>query len=578
MRRYRVLFALVMLACFGVVSAAPLPQQISDFSGFVLNTRADLEQLANAALGEGARPEGWTFNINNVGSPTFIADLWFDNELLATVIFGEDRPPGWIGAPTTQNPLLVVRNIRHDLELSADEQFGIAERPAGWRGGPAVARCDRAVQNLVQILVTAYTYNFQTNETALNYCATIAAEAEQQVLLRVLSTPEYQAELNDLTLAVRGDLERLADEELGLNNRPADWRGSRDITIPTFLSDLFLDLDTLANTQLGLGVRPAGWIGVLPNAPALAYRNLRHDLELLSNELGRVPRPRGWQGIDPLAACDPNVQSLVLLAQQSYGLAVEEIGGQGAAFCAQASQAANQIVESPPKPEVVEGEAAEDDTFIAESDYAFSYLDSAATQYMGIMPPGTKFKAWYRNFGDSTMMFVSGEEFAVYVDLRWTTLSPDIFTRLPTLEGVKPLTFCDARWCNGPAPTPTPTGAGALQALLNAGTPQAVPSVEEVRGEKTQVSWNNIRVTYLLDNPNTRTAQVALEICTDTTQTACEPVLQIFDNATGALKPVLSQYNGLNVFEFPYGYTANLVIEGSTLFSPDIWISDPTIR
>jgi hypothetical protein len=197
---------------------------------------------------------------------------------------------------------------------------------------------------------------------------------------------------------------------------------------------------------------------------------------------------------------------------------------------------------------------------------------------MGIMPPGTKFKAWYRNFGDSTMMFVSGEEFAVYVDLRWTTLSPDIFARLPTLEGVKPLTFCDARWCNGPAPTPTPTGAGALQALLNAGTPQAVPSVEEVRGEKTQVSWNNIRVTYLLDNPNTRTAQVALEICTDTTQTACEPVLQIFDNATGALKPVLSQYNGLNVFEFPYGYTANLVIEGSTLFSPDIWISDPTIR
>jgi hypothetical protein len=105
-----------------------------------------------------------------------------------------------------------------------------------------------------------------------------------------------------------------------------------------------------------------------------------------------------------------------------------------------------------------------------------------------------------------------------------------------------------------------------------------MPTLEDIRAQKTQVSWNNIRVTYLLDNPNTRTAQVALEICTDTTQTDCEPVIQIFDNATGAPKPVISQNNGLNVYEFAYGYTSNLLIEGATLFSPDIWISDPTIR
>jgi hypothetical protein len=40
----------------------------------------------------------------------------------------------------------------------------------------------------------------------------------------------------------------------------------------------------------------------------------------------------------------------------------------------------------------------------------------------------------------------------------------------------------------------------------------------------------------------------------------------------------VSQYNGLNVFEFVYGYTSNLIVEGSTLTSPDIWISDPSIR
>jgi hypothetical protein len=52
----------------------------------------------------------------------------------------------------------------------------------------------------------------------------------------------------------------------------------------------------------------------------------------------------------------------------------------------------------------------------------------------------------------------------------------------------------------------------------------------------------------------------------------------VFDNSISAEKQVLSQLNGLNVYEFPYGYTANLTIEGATLVSPDVWISDPTIR
>ncbi len=576
MRRYKVLFVLVMLACFGVVSAAPPAQLSTDFNNFVINTRADLEQLVNDALGVGQRPAGWTFNVNDVSSPTFIPDMWFDNEKLAEEIFGATRPPDWIGAPVTSNPLIVVRNIRHDLELAADRQYGVGQRPAGWRGAPPITRCDRTVQNLTQILFTAFTYNFQTPVTAPNYCATIAAEAEQQVVRLVLSTPDFEAQLPDLTLAVRGDLERLADEEFGVNTRPPEWRGNKEIATPTFLSDLFLDLDTLANIKLGLGIRPDGWIGVLPNSPVLAYRNLRHDLELLADTLARVPRPRGWQGVEPLAACDLNAQNLVLLAQQAYALTLESVPA-GAGFCGQAALAANQITENPPETAVVEAAAA-DTRFMAESDYAFTYLDPAATQYMGIMPAGVKFKAWYRNFGESTMMFVSGEDFAVYVDLRWTTMDPNEFIRLPTTEGVKPLTFCDAKWCNGPGPTPTPTGGGAIQALLNAGTPQAAPTLADIQAEKTQVSWNNIRVTYLLDNPNTRTAQVALEICTDTTQTQCEPVISVFDNATGAPKPVLSQYNGLNVYEFGYGYTANLLIEGATLFSPDVWISDPTIR
>jgi hypothetical protein len=575
MGRFKFLSFVVIIALAGVVWAAP-KQQIDNVGGFALDDRADLELLANAALGDGTRPDGWTFNVNNVSSTTYVADLWFDHELLADKIFGQERPIGWAGAPSTNNPAVVVGNIRSDLELAADQQFGANNRPAEWRGAAPIFRCDRTIQNLVRTLSGLYQATFQTADTTVNFCQAIAGEADAQVLRLLFTSPDIDAAVGDLLLAVRGDLERLADEKLGLNTRPPNWVGNKVKESPTLASDIFLDLETLADQLLGPGSRPDGWIGVIPTSPIFAYRNLRHDLELLADAVGQVPRPRGWQGTDPLAACDVNIQNLAAVLKQNYAFSTDSITVSGG-FCQDVAGQANQLAENPPAPEAeATGEA--DDRFLAESQLAFSYLDSAATQYMGVMPVGTKFKAWYRNFGESTMMFVSGDDFAVFIDRRWTTLTDDIFQRLPTTEGVKPLTFCDAVWCNGPGPTPTPTGAGAIQALLNAGTPVAAPDVNQVQGEKRQVSWSNIRVTYLLDNAQARTAQVALEICTDTTQIDCEPVVSVFDKGLGAAKPVISQYNGLNVYEFAYGYTPNLVIEGSTLFSPDIWVSDPTLR
>ena len=70
------------------------------------------------------------------------------------------------------------------------------------------------------------------------------------------------------------------------------------------------------------------------------------------------------------------------------------------------------------------------------------------------------------------------------------------------------------------------------------------------------------------------------EICAQpaVNATACEPVVQVFDNNANAVKQVISQYNGLNVYEFRYGYTTNLVIEGESRYANDVWIADPTIR
>lgn len=569
MRRY-ILLLLAPLMIIANVFAEP-PQQVDEYGLLVLDTRADLELLADSVLGEGQRPEGWTAN-TDVTSASAAADLWFDTELLANAIFGATvRPPDWVGAATT-NAAVLARNVRFNLELAATRFFDGRTRPEDWRGADATLLCSRTLQNVVSLLEIYYQVQFQTPASALNYCETVQVEAQDRIEDNALSTADAEA-LKDLTLAVRGDLERLADEKLGLSVRPPEWIGNKDRESPTLAGDIFLDLETLATTLPESTVRPPGWIGTVSNSPFFTYRNLRHDLELLADvSLGVNVRPRGWQGVNLIERCDPLVQDLVLLVQTNIGFTTDNVPPEN--FCQQVEEAANVLAENPPIADVA---AEQDNRFVATADSAFTYLDVAATQFMGIMPPGTKFRAWYRNFAASTMMFVSGDDFAVYVDRRWTTLTQETFDRLPTLEGVAPLTFCDASWCNGPGPTPTPTGFGALALLLNEATAPAPPPQEEV-SQKTQVSWSNIRVTYLSDNAQTRTAQVTLEICAEPAQITCEPVIRVFDNNTGTIKNPVSQLNNLNVYEFPYGYTANLVIEGATLTSPDVWISDPTIR
>lgn len=545
---------------------------------FAFDARGDLETLADTIFGVGIRPSGWTGNIN-VDSTTFVSDLWFDNEVLADAIFGQGiRPETWIGAPVA-NATSIVRNVRHDLELSADEAFGVGRRPDQWRGAPALYRCERTLQNTLTMLQTFYRIGLRTPESAINYCRAVQDELEDELINIVFGTPDAGGNLRDPITelaAVRGDLERLADERLGLNTRPPGWVGNRDRTSTTQIGDLFLDLNLLADDQLGTGERPAGWIGVVTVSPGVSALNLRHDLELLGDAFYARERPRGWQGVNPAGRCLPLLQTLKFVVEQNYPVSFADLDPDALDYCAQLSEAVNSVVENPPILDVVEQE----ERFNAASNFAFAYLDVAATQYMGIMPGGTRFRAVYRNFGQSNMMFVSGDDFALFVDRRFTTLPETVFNSLPTLENVNPVTYCDAAWCNGPGPTPTPTGSGPLIALIVQVTPQSTPDPTTLRQTKQLVSWNYIRVTYIQDNIAARTAQVALEICAQPAENAlaCEPVISVFDQLTNTARPVLGQFNGLNIYEFRYGYSTNLVIEGTTRFSNDVWISDPTIR
>jgi hypothetical protein len=567
----------------GLTTAAPIGQTVPA-EVFELNLRADLDLLAGVVFGEAGLPETWTGNNNRV-TPNYIADLFFDNEQLANRVFGDGvRPEGWFGASSPSREL-VTRNLRHDLEQTATFYYAGNTRPEGWAGAPARYRCDRVLQTLLLVLARDYNRVPTTIEGVLNYCAVLLAEIEDTIYTSLLPTAGRALLDSDVVGGLRGDLERLADERLGLETRPPGWIGNRNENSPSFINDVFIDLGRLADNQLGAGNRPEGWNGALSTSQVSSVRRLRIDIELLADAtLGEgVSRPTGWQGTDPLARCDATLQTLIVLVEARAGTTRADIEADDPDYCEKAQNAVVQFAENPLTPVVDEegGGSTVDSRLLFKSRNAFAYLDVAALQYMGAMPYDIEFRPWFRNFQDSNMMFVTGPNFAVFIDRRWTTMPEEVFRLLPNLEDRKPLTFCDATWCNGPGPTPTPTGSGPIIEILNAGTP-APTSVSPITGpvptNKTQVTWSYIRVTYLFDNPATQTVQVALEICAETAQISCEGVISVYSGVTNSYKPILQQYNGLNVFEFGYGYQTSVLIEGPTRYSRDIFISEPGLR
>jgi hypothetical protein len=281
MRRYSRLTLLLALLLVLASSVAASPAgQLDSLRTFLLDARTDLEVLANTVLGEGVRPPTWTFN-TRTDSLTFLADLWFDNEQLADAVFGQGaRHPEWIGA-TSQDATIVARNVRHDLELAADKLFGPRERPEEWHGAPKIYACTRTLQNLGQLLRAIYSIQLETPDQVFDYCATISAEIDDKLIEIISGNTDLETRLPDLILAVRGDLERLADERRGLDSRPPNWIRNLDKNSPTIIGDIYLDLNNLADDQQRDQRRRDGQ--VVTNSAAISFRNLRHDLELLAD-------------------------------------------------------------------------------------------------------------------------------------------------------------------------------------------------------------------------------------------------------------------------------------------------------
>lgn len=564
---------------------------IENFPQFVTDVHDDLELLADEVMGTNIRPEGWTGN-RDPASSSILFDLWQDLELLATDIReSEERPPEWSNAASSPTADRVARNLRHDLELLADIVFadleadpGEDKRPDDWIGAPPIFQCSITTLNLLDYTQRLFPdYEITTLESVLDYCQAVALDMQGVLVRSGVSVSEGNVPL--LLANIRGDLNRLADELYGLNESPPSYRNTVTLDAIQMADDLLFDIELIANDQFLTDDRPFNWIGDTGSTPGIAARNLRNDLELLSDNTlqDRLDhliegRPEGWSGYqgfgDELAGCPIDVRSLVLLMAQYYRYQDPQLDSTGEIYCQELAANLNIFAESDPEQiseEEREGIVGSTGRPVAESDFAFTYLDPGALQYMGVMPQGVRFEMWYRNFGESSMMYVVGEDFAVYVSWEWTTFPEERYYRLPTLDGVIPETYCFAEWCAGPGPTPTPTGQ------LPTPTPGAAPgSPPPGLEDLILIPWNQVNVFYDQDQPESQTVLVRLELCAQV-GVGCEPVQVVYDGAGNQL-PILNVIGPFPVFQMPYGYNNSFLLVSTSYYANEVWVSDPTLR
>jgi hypothetical protein len=260
-----------------------------------------------------------------------------------------------------------------------------------------------------------------------------------------------------ILISARGDLELLANEVFGRDQRAAGWSGSTDATNPELPLLIRLDLEILAGYVLGAEVRPDGWFGVVPSSPLAVARDIRHDLELIADTVVGAPtiRPGLWVGDDPLMRCNRATQALLPLLERS-GFTLDVDFNQ-TSYCREIEIQVSRFVETQiiqpvalPIP-IEEGESTSVGGPIApyrvETPFVVAFYDSRARRRAGVLPEGTGFRPLSRsNIQFSNMMLVTGDGFTLFVDYTTTSVNTPDFDSLPEVA-LGASTDCSAEWC-----------------------------------------------------------------------------------------------------------------------------------
>lgn len=262
-----------------------------------------------------------------------------------------------------------------------------------------------------------------------------------------------------LLIPIRADLDLMADLTLGAGVRPAGWSGltSTDIGDPNLLLLSRLDLEVLVGNILGANTRPDGWFGAVASTEYAIARDIRHDLELLADMVFTDQpngRPEGWNGDDPLLRCGRATQALVQLLEINELFTVE-VDPTAADYCAQVEVAVSQFAElnllaNP----ILNGSLLQNPATVGSatinSQFAVAFLDRGASRRVGVIPNPSGITPVARSAAQfSNMMLVRGQDFEVFVDYQFTSVTAEEFDSLPDVDTIGANPFCSADWCSG---------------------------------------------------------------------------------------------------------------------------------
>ncbi|MCB9450479.1 MAG: hypothetical protein H6672_03520 [Anaerolineaceae bacterium] len=384
-----------------------------------------------------------------------------------------------------------------------------------------------------------------------------------------------------LLINARTDLELLANGVMG-TGRPLGWSGGLDINDPQLALLIRLDLELLAGQVLGMNERPAGWFGAVPSTPEAIARDIRHDLELLADTVNSLGvRPPGWAGADALMRCSRGVQTLVNLLERG-GVFALNVDVNAPDFCQRAEVQASVFAETnllrlPQTSSATSaaglstgqgGAIVQPGQIQVSTGYTVAFLNRYGTEQVGVIPLNTRLTPIARSFAEfSRMTLVEGDGFRVFVDYRTTSLADVDFAVLPDINDMSVETFCEAEWCRA--------------VVLTSGNPAARRSTTSSRstgtgpGGRVYVPVENL-ITYYDGQDANGTTVARFQLCGQPTSAAsmtCEPVTEVVA-PDGSLLASVGSVNGIPQFRVPYGYTTTSP-RSKSYYMVDMWIAQP---
>ncbi|MBN1967343.1 MAG: hypothetical protein JW910_22005, partial [Anaerolineae bacterium] len=320
-------------------------------------------------------------------------------------------------------------------------------------------------------------------------------------------------------------------------------------------------------------------------------RAARHDLERLADAaLGFNERPVGWTYPETaaLVRCSRSTQNLVSLLRANDDFVFTVSDPSQPSFCRSIEIEAGTFVENPPADTGNQGailagspgEASEGSGIViietgegifGEATRPNIFLDHSARVEVGLMPRGTTFVALARSSApDSSMMYVQGEGFNVWLSWEYTTLSEPQYLGLPfahQIEDRLPPLLCMAWFCTQLITNGDPLNEGTV------GVRGGQASLAQPGGNLQRLDYSQARFYFEADDPIAGWGEFRADLCGPA---GCEPALRLWE--FGQVVPPVRTVGGYAVWRLGYNFHGTARLESSSYYVEQLWLTHPYDR